>query len=167
MVKARSREKQRGDKCQVVPVAMPFSLGGRVSSLILGPWWSALQRWRSPLVPILATSSTAPPRSSPAIVSMLDHVLRMAVPKKRSSHTRSRTRRVNDLKARGPYLQQQHIYTCPVCERMRLPHRVCGREDCQSYFKRALPGSERMNNCMPSRRLRNVCCLFATADRWF
>ena len=136
----------------------------RLSHLVLGPWWSALQRRQSPLIPMLA--SVAAPRSSPVeLVSMLGRVLRMAVPKKRTSHTRSRTRRVNEQKTRGPHLQEQHIYTCPVCERMRLPHRVCGREDCQTYFKRALP----FRTLHDVHQTLRACTgrPLASADRWF
>ena len=61
--------------------------------------------------------------------------LLMAVPKKRTSYTNKRIRRAgqirNWLRLHGP---KEHIYMCPVCERMRLPHRVCDREDCKTYF---------------------------------
>ena len=36
--------------------------------------------------------------------------------------------------ARGPHLKTT-MNMCAVCERMRLPHRVCDREDCKTYFK--------------------------------
>lgn len=61
-------------------------------------------------------------------------LLLMAVPKKRTSYTRKRVRRAGQLATRGPKLQA-HMNMCPVCERMRAPHRVCDREDCRTYFK--------------------------------
>ena len=56
------------------------------------------------------------------------------VPKKRNSYTRKRTRQSGRIQATGPKAKS-HLYMCPVCERMRAPHRVCDREDCQTYFR--------------------------------
>ena len=55
----------------------------------------------------------------------------MAVPKKKVSYTRKRKRIAGFQAVRGPKLQS-HLYMCPVCERMRAPHRVCDRHDCST-----------------------------------
>ena len=60
---------------------------------------------------------------------------RMAVPKKKISYTRKR-KRIAGLQAITGSKLQTHLYMCPVCERMRAPHRVCGREDCSTYATR-------------------------------
>ena len=115
----------------------------RLSAAVLGPW--SISAWRRPpptsMMPLLVDSSSAARVASPMPSSLssllLDGLLRMAVPKKRTSYTRKRVRQAGQQIARGPQ-RQNHMYMCPVCERFRLPHRVCGREDCQTYFKRAL-----------------------------
>ena len=61
-------------------------------------------------------------------------VLLMAVPKKRRSYTRKRIRQAGLIRMRGPK-PKDTIYTCPVCERMRQPHRVCEREDCSTLMQ--------------------------------
>ena len=60
--------------------------------------------------------------------------LLMAAPKKRTSLHKRRIRAAGQVENRGPKLKKD-IYMCPVCERMRAPHLVCGREDCSTYFK--------------------------------
>ena len=60
--------------------------------------------------------------------------LLMAVQKKRVSYMRKRIRQHGRWVARGPHLKTT-MNMCAVCERMRLPHRVCDREDCKTYFK--------------------------------
>ena len=114
------------------------------SAALVGPWavWQRLGAPFAPAppaLPLLAVDSALPsssllPSSSMADV-LLDGFLRMAVPKKKVSYTRKR-KRIAGVAAGslGPKLKT-HMYTCPVCERMRAPHRVCGREDCQTYFK--------------------------------
>ena len=65
---------------------------------------------------------------------LLDSILLMAAPKKRTTYRRKRVRRAGQLAQKGPH-HKEHVYMCPVCERMRVPHRVCDREDCQTYFR--------------------------------
>ena len=121
-----------------------FTAGPRVASLVLGPW-AVMQRlnaaaWRRlpPLQPALllldAPAPVARPPSTSLAELLLDRLLRMAVPKKKVSYTRKRKRTAGFQAVRGSKLQT-HLYMCPVCERMRAPHRVCGREDCATYFK--------------------------------
>ena len=50
------------------------------------------------------------------------------------SYMRKRIRQHGRWVARGPHLKTT-MNMCAVCERMRLPHRVCDREDCKTYFK--------------------------------
>ena len=115
------------------------------SAAVLGPWavWQRVGAFIAPsppALPLLAIDSSAAaerapsPRSSSLADVLLDGFLRMAVPKKRLSYTRKRKRIAGFQAMRGPKLQT-HMYMCPVCERLRLPHRVCGREDCSTYFK--------------------------------
>ena len=63
-----------------------------------------------------------------------DGLLKYIAPKKRTSYTRKRVRRNQQIAMRGPKLKP-HLYICPVCERTRAPHRVCDREDCKTYFR--------------------------------
>ena len=111
----------------------------RASSLLLGPW-AALQRLRppqhTPALALLGPDAAGPSSSSaPSLAdTLLDGLLWMAVPKKKVSYTRKRKRIAGFQAIRGPK-QQTHISMCPVCERMRQPHRVCGREDCATYFR--------------------------------
>lgn len=58
----------------------------------------------------------------------------LAVQKKRTSYTRKRIRQAGKVAARGPKLQET-FNMCPVCERMRQPHRVCDREDCSTMMR--------------------------------
>ena len=60
-------------------------------------------------------------------------VMLMAAPKNRKSYMRKRNRQHSQMRHSGPK-HKAHIYMCPVCERNRLPHRVCDREDCKTYF---------------------------------
>ena len=90
-----------------------------------------------PLAPDLAAHApppTASPLASALPARLLDALLLMAVPKKRTSYTRKRTRQAGQIAMRGPK-HKAHLNLCPVCERMRAPHRVCEREDCKTYFK--------------------------------
>ena len=68
------------------------------------------------------------------IANPLEGLLLMAVPKKKISYTRKRVRQAGHRKIRGPFLKA-HMSICPVCERMREPHRVGGREDCQTSWR--------------------------------
>ena len=104
---------------------------------------TVLQQWRTPPVlpptaPLLlpaVDAAPSPPRSPPQpLLEWLDGLMLMAVPKKKISYTRKRVRQAGHRKIRGPFLQS-HMSMCPVCERMRAPHRVCGREDCQTYWR--------------------------------
>lgn len=86
--------------------------------------------------PALACALVAP-APAPAAPSGADSwagALWLAVQKTRSSQARKRIRQTGKILARGPK-PKGHLYMCPVCERMRAPHRVCGREDCQTYFR--------------------------------
>ena len=65
--------------------------------------------------------------------SLLPSILLMAVPKNRRTYPRKRVRQGAHIRERGPK-PQHHLSQCPVCERMRMPHRVCEREDCETYF---------------------------------
>ena len=119
----------------------------RVSSLLVGPWAVLRQlasRMHAPPptpLPLLLADAAAPaaaPRSRGALDALAD-VLRdgflwMAVPKKKVSYTRKRKRSAGFQAIRGQKLQT-HVYMCPVCERNRMPHRVCDREDCSTYYK--------------------------------
>ena len=112
--------------------------------------WAAVQRlgapWRGapPALPLLTDAvpattlpATASSSSSGSLSSLADALwdglLLMAVPKKRVSYTRKRKRIAGVQAVRGPKLQP-HLYMCPVCERMRAPHRVCDRQDCSTYY---------------------------------
>lgn len=121
-------------------------LKSRLAAVALGPWALRMRimpmLWRrppfSPQPQLLAEASAdqclAPPQNASALSALLDSILLMAVPKKKVSYTRKRVRQAGQIRARGPFLQS-HMSICPVCERMRAPHRVCGREDCRTYFK--------------------------------
>jgi ribosomal protein L32 len=117
---------------------LPSLLRTRLSSVVLGPWALMQRAWRSPpsLVPLLAEA--APARTQPGMLAPLadlfDGFLWMAVPKKKLSYTRKRVRQAGQRANRGPF-EKSHMTLCPVCERMRAPHRVCDREDCKTYFK--------------------------------
>uniref|UniRef100_A0A7S0J1V0 Large ribosomal subunit protein bL32m n=1 Tax=Calcidiscus leptoporus TaxID=127549 RepID=A0A7S0J1V0_9EUKA len=73
-------------------------------------------------------------RTQPTLRLWWDALLLMAAPKKRTSYTRKRVRQAGQIAMRAPKLKP-HLSMCPVCERMRAPHRVCEREDCKTYFK--------------------------------
>jgi ribosomal protein L32 len=113
-------------------------LSVQMAPLVLGP----LVLLRRPTFPesmspsLLPVNASAPAPSSrgETLSDFLGGILLMAVPKKRISYTRKRVRQAGQIRQRGPQVQS-HMYMCPVCERMRAPHRVCGREDCQTYFK--------------------------------
>ena len=126
---------------------MSWLLRSRLASSLLAPitlrsWLSAtLRQQLPPALPLLLAPAGAPaaaPASGAAPPSLtdvlLDPLMRMAVPKKKVSYTRKRIKIAGFQAIRGPKLQT-HMYMCPVCERMRAPHRVCGREDCATYFK--------------------------------
>ena len=108
----------------------------RLQPLLLGP--AALRPPAAPPVAVdVAYAGVAPASLNPSASSLLglfDGILLMAVPKKKTSYSRKRIRQGGQLVMRGPKLQA-HMYMCPVCERMRAPHRVCDREDCVTYFK--------------------------------
>ncbi len=107
---------------------------------VLAPALSGALRVLTPhappaLQPAAVPAPSLPPASGAAEAPpWLVDVLLMAVPKKRRSYTRKRIRQAGLIRMRGPK-PKDTIYTCPVCERMRLPHRVCEREDCKTYFK--------------------------------
>ena len=84
-----------------------------------------------PAAGLPAAPAPAPP--PPAAPGLFDGLL-MAVQKKRVSYMRKRIRQHGRWVARGPHLKTT-MNMCAVCERMRLPHRVCDREDCKTYFK--------------------------------
>ena len=95
---------------------------------------TAWQPW-APLPQLIAPAgapSAAPSRSLADV--LLDGLMLMAVPKKRVSYARKAKRTAGRNQISGPKLQT-HLYMCPVCERMRAPHRVCDRQDCSTYFK--------------------------------
>lgn len=54
----------------------------------------------------------------------------MALPKKRKSHSRTRTRRAHDALT-GPSISK-----CPECGEPKLPHRLCS--GCGSYKGRSV-----------------------------
>ena len=81
-----------------------------------------------------ATDPCGVPPPPAAAGGLFDGLLLMAVPKKRVSYMRKRIRQHGRWLQRGPHLKQ-NIHMCAVCERMRMPHRVCDREDCKTYFK--------------------------------
>ena len=88
------------------------------------------------LTPALSAAGSHPEparATGPSLSGLFDGLL-LAVQKKRTSYTGKRIRRAGQLRMRGPKLQA-HVSMCPVCERMRQPHRVCEREDCSTYFK--------------------------------
>ena len=139
---------------------LPWGKGAWMSSslrhpvlgpLAVRPWYSLLRVWRPPAVRqpptlwrplperhaelIACDGALAPaPSASSVLRDLFDGFLLMAAPKKRTSYTRKRVRQAGTQKIRGPFLQD-HMRMCPVCERMRVPHRICDREDCQTYFK--------------------------------
>ncbi len=92
-----------------------------------------------PLAPQLLTAThdagALPARECerPQAPPWLIDVMLMAAPKNRKSYTKKRMRQAAQMRHSGPK-HKAHIYMCPVCERLRLPHRVCDREDCQTYF---------------------------------
>ncbi|OQX09310.1 MAG: 50S ribosomal protein L32 [Desulfobulbaceae bacterium A2] len=49
----------------------------------------------------------------------------MALPKRRHSHSRTRTRRAHD------FLTKPQLSSCAKCGEAKLPHRLCG--SCGSY----------------------------------
>jgi len=86
------------------------------------------------LVPSLdGAAPSADSGASPPPPWLVERLL-MAVQKKRVSYMRKRIRQHGRWVARGPHLKTT-MNMCAVCERMRLPHRVCDREDCKTYFK--------------------------------
>ena len=118
------------------------ALTQQISPAILGP--VALLRWRLPPSdpqPALLCAEAAPvpqltpkPSLSAPIADLFNGILLMAAPKKKTSYMRKRIRQAGLYRNRGPHMQS-HVSMCPVCERMRMPHRVCDREDCETYFK--------------------------------
>ena len=105
----------------------------RLAPMMLGPAVSRLLRPSFPtpaLEEALAGGTPAIDRQQP--VGLFDGLL-LAVQKKRTSYTRKRIRQAGKNRERGPKLQET-FNMCPVCERMRQPHRVCEREDCSSHF---------------------------------
>ena len=116
--------------------------------------WTKIYRRAASLAPGAVLSRLLMPRAAPplcieyvtasptslrsmapqTLLDWFDGILLMAVPKKRVSYTRKRVRQAGQQRMFGPQLQP-HVYMCPVCERMRVPHRVCGREDCRTYWK--------------------------------
>ena len=108
----------------------------RLQPMVVGPAVVRLPQLPDVLEPALVGAQLGPARAAPqsALRSLFDGILLMAVPKKRTSYSRKRIRRAGQLASRGPQLQD-HFYMCPVCERMRAPHRVCERQDCVTYFK--------------------------------
>lgn len=108
----------------------------RLEPMFLGPAVVRPLQLPDALQPALVCAQLGPARAAPqsALQSLFDGILLMAVPKKRTSYSRKNIRRAGQIAARGPKLQN-HFYMCPVCERMRAPHRVCGRQDCVTYFK--------------------------------
>lgn len=115
------------------------SLRSLTQQLAPGAVLSRLLAPRAP--PPLCIEYAAAPHRTPspllrpaALSDWLEGILLMAVPKKRLSYTRKRVRQAGQTRMRGPHLQS-HQSMCPVCERMRVPHRVCGREDCRTYWK--------------------------------
>ena len=105
----------------------------RLAPMMLGPAVSRLLRPSFPapaLEEALVGGTPAIDRQQP--VGLFDGLL-LAVQKKRTSYTRKRIRQAGKNRERGPKLQET-FNMCPVCERMRQPHRVCEREDCSSHF---------------------------------
>lgn len=134
----------------------------RLSSAFLAPWSLAAGAARRPphsFMPLLVDSASGAAAAAPPPQSLssllMDSLLRMAVPKRRVTRRTVRIRQAGYQKARGPQ-HKSHMYMCPVCERFRLPHRVCGREDCQTYFKRALPQWMEHSPCPRARHQRNA-----------
>ena len=126
-------------------VRLRAALPRQLSPLVLGPATLApsllLQRCSPPTTPSPSLAAAAVPDGLldrppplPAAMPWLEGLLLMAVPKKKISYTRKRVRPAGHRKIRGPFLKA-HMSICPVCERMREPHRVCGREDCQTYWR--------------------------------
>jgi len=54
----------------------------------------------------------------------------MALPKRRHSHSRTRTRRAHD------FLTGPNVSKCPDCGEPKQPHRLCG--GCGSYHGRTV-----------------------------
>ncbi len=54
----------------------------------------------------------------------------MALPKRRHSHSRTRTRRAHD------FLTPPNVSKCPDCGEPKQPHRLCG--GCGSYHGRTV-----------------------------
>ena len=108
----------------------------RMQPMLMGPAVVRPPQLPDALEPALVGAQLGPTHAAPrsALRSLFDGILLMAVPKKRTSYSRKRIRRAGQIASRGPQLQA-HFYMCPVCERMRAPHRVCERQDCVTYFK--------------------------------
>ena len=97
-----------------------------------------MSRWARPEFPTLPALDVALAGGMPTIdrqqpVGLFDGLL-LAVQKKRTSYTRKRIRQAGKVAERGPKLQET-FNMCPVCERMRQPHRVCERQDCTTYMR--------------------------------
>jgi ribosomal protein L32 len=87
----------------------------------------------------IPSSLLAWPRLGGALASLLSWtplgaIALFAVPKKRVSKSRQRIRRAGQLAQSGPRLVT-NTYTCPECAHQKLPHRVCGRPDCDTLHR--------------------------------
>ena len=107
---------------------------GAMLARLLPPQPPVPLRFEHAIAPLGASHSPVHPAGNSTLFDWLEGIVLMAVPKKRLSYTRKRVRQAGQIRARGPHLQSNQ-YMCPVCERMRLPHRVCDREDCRTYWK--------------------------------
>jgi len=109
----------------------PTALRAAATRWWASPFWPPAALPEPALAGLPAAPAPAPP--PPAVPGLFDGLL-MAVQKKRVSYMRKRIRQHGRWVARGPHLKTT-MNMCAVCERMRLPHRVCDREDCKTYFK--------------------------------
>jgi len=118
-----------------LPLSLPAPAVGTQLAPPAGAWsWLASLRMSHVLQAVLVPPlSLLPAPAHSALASWLGH-LWMAVPKKRTSRKVTRLRRAGQAAQKAPKLKS-NMYMCPVCERMRVPHRVCAREDCSTYFR--------------------------------
>jgi ribosomal protein L32 len=107
----------------------------RLSPMMLGPAVSRLLRpdFPTPALDVALAGGMPAIDRQQQPVGLFDGLL-LAVQKKRTSYTRKRIRQAGKVAARGPKLQET-FNMCPVCERMRQPHRVCDREDCSTMMR--------------------------------